>query len=128
MRIKVVAAFLGLVSAASSLVAAPNPAFAEGPPVIFGAGGVTCARYAQFYRRNPDRYGELFFQWSQGFMSATDMDRHINHAPILNLNPSAFPVEEQRTFMNKYCDEHPLRLWVDATQDLFSEIVRSESR
>lgn len=93
-------------------------ALAEGKRVlvIMGIGAITCSKFADVDR--PAAFGDMAFDWAQGFMTATNIERHHNHQPQKNLN--GFPQEEQRGRLEIYCAKHGLL--ITAIEELYDSM------
>src|SRR5262249_36526936 len=101
------------------------PLPAHGTIAWAGAGTQSCAIYGQNFKRDPAVYGNAYFSWAQGFMSALNT-RHFETQDFTDLQPRSSPQNGQERFIQGYCDQHPLAMVVDAVMELWKEMRKSQ--
>lgn len=89
-------------------------------PVIAGPGIITCAEFAESYRRNPGSTETQFFAWAQGFMSATNLPMHLRNQPTRNL--MGMPTASQKQHLRAFCDQRPLLDFGQAVISLYERL------
>ena len=89
-----------------------------------GVGYMTCTQFADFYKDDAEGVETGFFNWAQGFMSGVNFgnftDEHAVAGKTVNL--AAMELKEQKAFLRRYCDQHPLAQYVDAVLHLLMEM------
>lgn len=82
-----------------------------------GAGTDSCADFAARYSRNPGLVEAAYFSWAQGFMAGINVVKAPNFRDV-----NAVPIEEQKTRLRRYCDQHPLADYWEAVIDLYGSL------
>ena len=78
-----------------------------------GAGVSTCGRFAEAYRRNPNRAEEFYFSWAQGFMSG--------------LNAAARSANTEQNLLTTLKARNVVATGIDEQMRVISGILRQES-
>lgn len=98
--------------------------------ITAGAGGVSCAQFAEYYAKNPTDFERHFFTWAQGFMSGLNVAQYGEAARTGKTrqfrNLASKSVEGQMAYIRTYCDEHPLAGYDQAVSKLFMTLPFSE--
>ncbi|SEG29281.1 hypothetical protein SAMN04488115_104168 [Bosea lathyri] len=89
-------------------------------PVIAGPGMVSCAEFAEAYRRNPGPTEIQFFAWAQGYMSATNEPMRVRNEPTRNL--IGIPTASQKQRLRAFCDQRPLANFYQAVRNLYESL------
>jgi hypothetical protein len=89
--------------------------------VLQGLGATSCAQFADFFRDSP-KIEEEYFDWAQGFMSGLNMNADVY--VVLN----AKSIDEEKRFLRRYCDAHPLGEFMDAIYDLMKTLPTVEKK
>ena len=89
-------------------------------PVAAGPGMVSCAEFAEAYRRNPDSTETQFFAWAQGYMSATNEPMRARNEPTRNL--MGIPTASQKQRLRAFCDQRPLSNFYEAVRSLYESL------
>ena len=92
---------------------------AEENHVVIGAGGKTCAEFAKAYQQEPEIVEALFLTWAQGFLSGVSV---MSPTAMDSDDARSLTVQEQRSFIRNYCNQHPLETFQSATISLLMEI------
>jgi hypothetical protein len=69
------------------------------------------------YKSAPDLAELVFSSWSQGFMSAVNFANFGAQRPMRDL--AAMDQSAQDEFVRRYCDQNPLKSFLQATMALF---------
>ena len=85
-----------------------------------GAGTLTCAKFAQIFAGSPDSAEFEFYSWAQGFMSGWNIANVRAGQPMHDLNATS--QTSQETYLRQYCDQHPLRGYVEGVMALFGSL------
>jgi hypothetical protein len=89
-------------------------------PVIAGPGVVSCAEFAEGYRRNPRPIETQFFAWAQGYMSAINLPMRLRNEPTRNL--MGMPTASQKQRLREFCDQRPLSNFELAVRSLYENL------
>jgi hypothetical protein len=84
---------------------------------LTGAGASTCTEFANVYRGDPTFAENLWFTWTQGFMSGMNNKQIEESGNSVNLN--SITTKEQKQLIRLYCDAHPLAPYLHAVMDLY---------
>ena len=107
----------GLVVA---LVAATAPATAAEKIIAMGAGLQSCAEFAKAYRE--DASSEIvYFSWAQGYITASNL------CPGFLTDLSAMSVDAQKRRIRAFCDQRPLKNYLDAAEAVFRELSKKRT-
>jgi hypothetical protein len=82
-----------------------------------GLGTQPCADFAKAYAANPSVAEDIYFIWTQGFMSGMNAS-----APAASPNSNDLgdgSLESHKARIRAYCDAHPLAQYAQAVQDLY---------
>jgi hypothetical protein len=79
-----------------------------------GLGTLTCAKFAQVYRDDPDRADLLFGSWAQGFMSGRNVTLMRDKNVYRDL--ASETADEENLGIRQYCDAHPLVTFLQAVE------------
>ena len=83
-----------------------------------GVGGLSCAKFAEMYRANPDHTDNVFGSWTQGYITGVNRAR----GDVVYFDMGAKTFEEMLQFLHKYCDDHPSGNFFDAAQELLESL------
>lgn len=89
-------------------------------PVIAGPGVISCAQFAEGYRRNPRATEIQFFAWAQGYMSAINLPMRLRNQSTRNL--MGIPTASQKQHLRAFCDQRPLSNFELAVRDLYENL------
>jgi hypothetical protein len=106
-------------------VLAFRQASAETPIAVTGFGSVTCAHFAEDYRKNPDTAELLYYSWAQGYMSGQNVV--LAEAKKSARNLGAFSTKSQKAMLRTYCDGHPLGFFWLAVVALFESLPQVQT-
>jgi hypothetical protein len=81
-----------------------------------GAGATTCAVFANLYKLDSERTENLYFTWTQGYLSGWSAAQMDAKKPYVNL--AKLDVKAQEALLRRYCDQHPLGNYLDAVFNL----------
>jgi hypothetical protein len=84
---------------------------------IQGLGAQACASFASNFKQNP-MMEKFYFTWAQGYMSGLNMGLLAIGNEMTDLRN--FDIDRQQSFIRRFCDQHPLRDYTDAVDDLFT--------
>ena len=89
-----------------------------------GVGYMTCTQFANFYKDDAEGVETEFLDWAEGFMSGVNFGNFTDeHAvPGKTVNLATMELKEQKAFLRRYCDQHPLAQYVDAVLHLMMEM------
>jgi hypothetical protein len=79
-----------------------------------GPGSLSCSRFAAAYRDNPETMDNLFYAWAEGFMSGANIAKRGTYRDL-----AAMQVNDQKAYLRRYCDEHPLQDYLRAVMELY---------
>ncbi len=99
----------------TALIFASNVARAEF--AIAGHGANACAKFAEDYRVAPEVAEITYMTWAQGFMSGLNLNADKEKRRDL----SALKIDDQIRQLRHYCDAHPLREFLYAAVDLYTQ-------
>jgi hypothetical protein len=118
-------AFLIAMASALGLVVTSlwicTTASAQEPSAWKGPGIASCTQYAQAVRSYGQR--NFYFSWAQGFMSGLNTPLLMSGMKGTNLEGRT--LEDQLSFVDRYCDQRPLAMYVNAVMSLYDN-MRSE--
>ena len=103
------------------LLMAPDSATAQKNSTS-GAGAATCAMFANHYKTEPMIETLSYFSWAQGYMTALNMTFVANNKETVDLRD----YDSQTRHIRQYCDQHPLKDYVDAVLDLFEAMAKKQ--
>lgn len=86
-------------------------------PVIAGPGIVSCAEYAEFFRRNPAVAEVQYFAWAQGYWSAINEGMRERGHKSRDLRVVPNPTKKQ--FLRTFCDKRPLVNYIEGVRALY---------
>jgi hypothetical protein len=86
---------------------------------IKGGAVHSCGDFANAYRSNTIAE-DLWFQWAEGFMSGLNTKQITINGNSQNLN--SISDQEQKSFIRRYCNEHPLDDYVSAVLILYRRL------
>ncbi len=84
---------------------------------IQGLGAQACASFASNFKKNP-MMEAFYFTWAQGYMSGLNMGLLAIGNEMTDLGD--FDIDRQQSFIRRFCDQHPLKNYTDAVDDLFT--------
>jgi hypothetical protein len=86
-----------------------------------GIGNESCAQFASQYQLSTHSE-TLYFEWAQGFMSGLNTEK-LYEGHLTTQDLSSIPVEQQRSFLRTYCDEHPLTDYSKGVLELYMQLA-----
>ena len=92
--------------------------------VAMGFGTATCAQFAEIYRDHPSSTEIQFFAWAQGYMSGWNRAQMKQGKPTVNL--AVLQTKTQRDLILHYCNQHPLAAYLEAVEQLMSDLQMRE--
>ena len=95
--------------------------------ISMGAGTSTCGQFAAKYRQVPDL--EIsYFAWAQGYMSGINFTQLVAKVgePWVVKNLASIPIEQQKSVIRRYCNDHPLEDYTDAVMHLYLSLEDSD--
>ena len=119
MMLRIIALASAIVTAASLAVAPIGTQ--EKSSASIGAGATTCGEFANFYRSDTE-IENYYLSWTQGYLSGLNFFVYERSDHFLNLKPAAFNVEDQKSFLRRYCADNPLRYYEEAVIELIKQI------
>ena len=84
---------------------------------VRGQGAVSCAKFAEWSRSNPDDVESIFSAWAVGYLSGVN-DGSLDYFADLKAKES----EELKLYLRQYCDAHPLATYRDAMIELYGTL------
>jgi hypothetical protein len=84
--------------------------------VLMGRGAQTCGDFGSEYRIPPADTETDFFAWAQGYMSGMNIGHSVHGGITKNLS---MPLEQEKSFLRTYCNEHPLADYENAVSTLY---------
>jgi hypothetical protein len=105
------------------LIMAPNAARAANAE---GAGLRSCGQSAKDYQQSPLMAEDVYFAWTEGFLSGANQAVKSLSRPLRDL--SGLPLDAQKAFIRGYCDQHPLAQYCDAVIELLDKAAREGAR
>jgi hypothetical protein len=101
----------------------PTPAF---PPKLAAQrwDDYTCAEIARLRKTSPN-VDVLFFTWARGFVGGWNA---ATEKPILKVDPTAMPQDEQLKFIRSYCDGNPSKLYFAAVMELLAKLKYEKTK
>ena len=100
-----------------------NPAL--GQTVFFGPGANSCSLFKDLHEINPEIHEIAFFAWAQGFMSGMNAFALNTGEQVIDLQPTEFGQAQQRQYIHSFCDENPLRPYLQGVVNLMSELRKA---
>ena len=99
-----------------------------GASTLAGAGGHRCADVLALDETDPQTARRRYFNWAQGWLTASNLVTLADAGEAVNLTPSHFNDEAQWAFARDYCRHHPDQAFEEAVKELFSELQRQTGR
>jgi hypothetical protein len=84
----------------------------------------TCAEIARLRKTSPN-VDVLFFTWARGFIGGWNA---ATEKPILKVDPTAMPQDEQLKFIRSYCDGNPSKLYLAAVMELLAKLKYEKTK
>jgi hypothetical protein len=103
----------------ASLFAVGPAAAQQNETAMFGYGVAGCARYANDVK-DDDIFEDLFYAWAMGYMSALNSERI--RAGMNTVNLRVIEPEAQVRRINMFCDQNPLKIYLQAVQSVWHEM------
>jgi hypothetical protein len=107
-----------LVGVLSIILTMSGPAYAEADAE--GLGIHSCAKFAKDFQEDPQYIELAYFHWATGFLTAANVSAQVANQPRRDL--SAMSGGEQRQFLRRYCNEHPLGNYIDGVVELWASL------
>jgi hypothetical protein len=79
----------------------------------------SCGQFAKDYQQSPLMAEDVYFAWTEGFLSGANQAVKSLSRPLRDL--SGLPLDAQKAFIRGYCDQHPLAQYCDAVIELYSQ-------
>ena len=89
-----------------------------------GLGVQPCAKFAKAFQGNPEATEGMYISWATGFMTGLNIAAAANKINMRDLG--AMPIEEQKRFMLKFCDQYPLKDYVAGVIELCQSLPISQ--
>jgi hypothetical protein len=87
-----------------------------------GAGLMSCAKYAEAYRKTPALADAVFLAWAQGYISG--LNAGVEEAYDAYFDLGAKTPDEMQRFLRKYCNDRPLANIIDAAIEFAKSLPR----
>jgi hypothetical protein len=87
-----------------------------------GVGTSTCTQFANLYKSDAQYWEAQFFAWAQGFMSGNNFAQVSDNQPYTYLNLGSLDTKAQQASIRRYCDQHPLGSYLDAVENLMTQL------
>jgi hypothetical protein len=100
--------------------AEPAPSAREPWAEIGPAGVGSCAKYAEYYRRNPDQVDGSYLHWVMGYMSGINLMILMKEDLYFDLH--AKTPDEMMRYLRLYCNEHPLAKYTEGVMELLKTL------
>lgn len=85
-----------------------------------GFGTSTCTQFANLYKFDAQYTEQQYFNWTQGFLTGFNYAQMHHDKSYLDLN--SMDTKAQEASIRRYCDQHPLGLYIDAVINLANEL------
>jgi hypothetical protein len=109
---------------ATVLLLTASVANAQEAHVGMGFGTLTCGEFAQHYRQSVE-FENYYFTWAQGYMTAMNIGISIQKHQFRDL--ASRPVNDEKTSIRLYCNNHPLAEYLSAIMDLYNSLPIKDS-
>ena len=83
-----------------------------------GFGARSCAVFANDLKET-NMIEAVYFTWAQGYMTGLNMGLLAIGNETTDLLPLGFDTDRQQGFIRRFCDQHPLKSYSEAVDDLF---------
>ena len=103
---------------------AASPALAQNYPVAVGPGLSPCREYLHLHHEDPSMV-DAYFVWAEGYLSGLN-DQYVTSGGPTNLLPPNLSTEEQKSFLDRFCREHPDAPYMQGVVLLFHDMRRGE--
>lgn len=107
--------------ALSLLVVWPIASHAQ---VAAGVGVRTCAQFGQDYKVNPSTNETIYINWALGLLSGMNIVFETLDKPKRNL--ASLSLQEKKVHMREFCDQHPLKMYMDGVLEMFGSLPLAE--
>jgi hypothetical protein len=87
-----------------------------GEVAAMGIGTLTCTVFADMYKLDPTEAENVYFAWTQGYLSGSNAALIAEGKPFRNL--ASMDTKDQEAYLRRYCDQHPLGNYIDAVMSL----------
>jgi hypothetical protein len=85
-----------------------------------GVGTSTCTEFANLFKSDAEWAENLYFTWTQGFLSGWNFAQL--EAKKQSVNLALLDTKAQEASIRRYCDQHPLGNYLDAVLNLLLEL------
>jgi hypothetical protein len=106
-------ALLGLLISCSALHAEE-----QRPYIVMGVGVMSCGELAKEFAQDPPWTETAYFNWAQGYMTGRNIE--VGKRSWRQLNATS--TDQQKKLLRSYCDEHPLKSYIDAVNELYDAL------
>ena len=95
-----------------------QPTIANADPIgVTGAGALSCAEIAKFFRQNPDQTSAMILSWAQGYMSGLNVAGGASGRDVRDL--AGMKTKDEEREIRNYCDQHPMSDLATAVMQLY---------
>jgi hypothetical protein len=92
-----------------------------------GFGSSSCGTYADVTRKDP-AVEELYLSWALGFISGLNSLTSVAAKGGTYRDLSAMDGDAMKTFLKRYCAEHPLSDYISGIFELFKNLPARDSK
>jgi hypothetical protein len=103
------------------MLCAHSSAYAQSSAAVIGPGTVTCAQYAQSYKRSPANADAVYMSWAQGFLSGWKLSL-LDKGDPARRNLGAKTPEQMTDHIHLFCDQNPLKPFFLAALDFYETL------
>ena len=94
---------------------------------LTGVGTSSCSEVEQYYSKaNPAGVELVFFSWAQGFMAGWNVG--LADQKDLKIDLSMMNDDDQKKYLREYCDQHPMKKYVDGVVALMGQIKHARTK
>jgi len=94
---------------------------------LTGVGTSSCSEVVQYYSKaNPAGVELVFFSWAQGFMAGWNVG--LADQKDLKIDLSMMNDDDQKKYLREYCDQHPMKKYVDGVVALMGQIKHARTK
>ena len=91
--------------------------------LLVGAGTLSCAKFGQAYKLNPETFEAIYFAWAQGYLSRDNLQRTVDDGNFVDLLSPTYPTNDQKAYIRRFCDQNPLKSYFDAVIALHNHMA-----
>jgi hypothetical protein len=94
---------------------------------LTGVGTSSCSEVLRYYSKaNPAGVELVFFSWAQGFMAGWNVG--LADQKDLKIDLSMMNDDDQKKYLREYCDQHPMKKYVDGVVALMGQIKHARTK